>query len=408
MTEPLSRGMLAARGFDTNHNGRVEELQMSVNVRDRIAGGSADLSVEQLASALDNDQVIVKQGKVQISTGQSPFVVGKEALQSINDQASTALRMARGYTWDAHILYANPQNPQEYQDAKQEFRRATWQFRDAAMGLRSTLSSVRSQASRENNSLANAVRSQADTALRYDFWNQFDGWYNAFSDGDYQSSYDTAKSNYYQARREYENLESAVSSIQRTTSDLPDPGAQLVRLNRGVNQASTTLSDLASAQRTTTVAQVQDKLQRQAGGELAQVKGRALPFGGYGALAGAVVGGVIGGVAGKNAKFAAIGAAAGAAVVGGISAGVGASIDGKHKRAAANLSSLSQEVASYDRGADERRLTDVAARGVLVEADARQTLHIDDARSVSGQVGSVASEAEAIQSRAARILAAYR
>jgi uncharacterized protein YcfJ len=409
LMEPLSRGLLAARGFDTNHNGRVDELQMSGNVRERIAAGGADLSVEQLASALDNDQVIVKNGKVQISTGQSPVVIGRDALESIHDQTSTALSHARGYTWDAHILYASPQNPEEYQSAKNEYRRATYQFRGAAMALRSTLESVRSQAGRENNSLSNAVRSQADTALRYDFFNRFDGWYNAFNDGyDSQSGYDKAKSNYYEARREYENLESAVSSIQRTTSDLPDPAGQLVRLNRGVANAAGTLTDLGQAQRTMTVAQVQDKLQRQAGGELAQVKGRAKPYGGYGALIGAVAGGVIGGIAGKNGKTAAIGAGVGLAVAGGVGALIGHSIDSGHKKKAANLSSLSQEVASYDREADVRQLSDVAARGVLVEADARQTLQLDDARNVAGQAAATAGEAEGIQSRAARILGAYR
>jgi hypothetical protein len=409
MTEPLTRGTLAARGFDTNRNGRVEELQMSVNVRDRIAAGRSDLSVEQLASALDADQVIVKNGKVQISTGQSPVVIGRETLQSIHSQTSTALSHARSYTWDAHILYASPQSPEEYQAAKQEFRRATYQFKGAAMSLRSTLDSVRSQAGRENNSLANAVRSQADSALRHDFWNRFDGWYNDFNDGyDYSSGYDQAKSRYYEARREYENLESAVSSIKRTTADLPDPAGQLVRLNRSVSNAGSTLTELGHAQRTTTVAQVQEKLQRQAGGELAQVKGRAKPYGGYGAAIGAVTGGVIGGLAGKNAKTAAIGAGIGLVVAGGVGALIGKSVDDGHKKKAANLNSLAQDVAAYDRESDVRQLSDVAARGALVEADARQTLHLDQARDVAGQASGTAAQAEGIQSRAARILAAYR
>jgi hypothetical protein len=408
MTEPLTRGMLAAQGFDTNHNGRVEELQMSVNVRERFAAGGPDLSVAQLASGLDSDQVIVKSGKVQISTGQSPFVIGREALESIHTQTSSALGSARGFTWDAHILYSNPQNPEEYRAAKDEYRRATWQFRGAAMSLRSTLESVRSQASRENNSLSSAVRSQADTALRYDFWNRFDSWYNGFSEYDAPSGYQRAKENYYEARREYDNLESAVSSINRTTADLPDPAGQLVRLNRSINGAASTLTELGNAQRTMSVAQVQDKLQQQAGGELAQVKGRAKPFGGYGAAIGAVAGGIIGGVAGKNGKTAALGAGIGLAVAGGVGALIGHSIDSGHKKKAANLSSLSQEVAAYDREADVRQLSDVAARGTLVEADARQTLHIDEARDVSAQAAGTSAQAENIQSRAARILSAYR
>jgi hypothetical protein len=409
MTDPLTRGTLAAQGFDTNRNGRVEELQLSGNVRERIATGAADLSVEQLASALDRDQVIVKNGKVQISTGQAPVVIGRDALESIHSQTSTALSHARSYTWDAHILYANPQNPEEFQAAKSEYRRATYQFRGAAMSMRSTLEYVRSQAGRENNSLSNAVRSQAETALRYDFFNRFDSWYNGFDDGhDYSSSYDRAKSNYHEARREYENLESAVSSIKRTTSDLPDPAGQLVRLNRSVTQAGNTLSELGDAQQRMSVPQVQEKLHRQAGGELAKVTGRAKPFGGYGTVIGAVAGGIIGGLAGKSGKTAAIGAGIGAAVGGGGGALIGHSIDSGHKKKAANLSSLAQEVAAYDRNADVRQLTEVAARGTLIEGAARQTMHIDEARDVSGQAAATSSQADGIQSRAARILAAYR
>lgn len=408
VTEVRSRGWLAAQGFDTNKNGQVEELQLSPEVRATVARGAESLSVSQLATALDADQVLIRNGRIESARGQATHVRGAESLRAIHDNAASTVSSARTYTWDAHIYHANPQTAEEAHQMKNEFKRATAEFKGAAFVLRTSLHSIERQANRGDDSVHRSVRTTAQSALRNDFWNKFDGWLNTEYGDDGRTSYERAKDRYYQARREYEGLETSVRQIRDMTGDIPDPAAKVTQLRRSVQTTSSTLQQVESAQRAFPTADVQAKLRQQAGQERSQITGRAAPFGGIGAAAGAVVGGAIGYFAGKSVKTAAIGAGIGVAVAGGGGALIGSSIDGGHRRKAADLEKRANEVGSFDVGASYRRLTNLAAQGESQAGAARTTLNIDTARELDGQLSSTTGQLNSINTEATRILESYR
>lgn len=408
VTDVRSAGLLAAQGVDTNKNGRVDELQMSAEVRATVARGAESLSVSQLASALDSDQVLIRNGRIETARGQETHVRGGESLRAIHDSTASSLSGARRYTWDAHIYHSSPETTEDVRQMTNEFQRATAEFKGAAFGLRTTLQAVERQAGRGDDSIHRAVRTTAQAALRNDFWNQFDGWLSRGLGGDDRSRYDQAKDRYYQARREYENLEGSVRQIRDMTADVPDPAAKVTQLRRSVQSASSTLQQVESAQRAFPLADVQAKLRSQAADERAQITGRAKPFGGIGAAAGAVVGGAIGYFAGKNVKTAAIGAGIGVAVAGGGGALIGSSIDGGHRRKAEDLDKRANEVATYDISAAYRQLSGLAAQGEAQIGAARTTLNIDSAREIAGQLSSTNGQVTTVTKDATRILESYR
>ncbi len=169
---------LVARGFDRNRDGRVSD-DLRIEAPGLDSNQDAHVSVEELASALAADRVVISNRAV--VAGQA--AVARElpeikSLLTIHRLSADAL----GYFGTGNSQYPGVRYQSEYRDSSGELR-TRYNYGQAIADLRVRLSAIQSLASSYDDFQSRTIARMADMALSQNNWD------HAFDNGTAQSRY---------------------------------------------------------------------------------------------------------------------------------------------------------------------------------------------------------------------------
>lgn len=406
---------LLARSLDTNKDGKMNELQISNDIKTKIdTDRDGQVSTKELAAGLRSDQIEINKGQVNYSRGFNVHTEGLETLKNVNKIAGNSTTYAFQSSYD-HL------KGQARVDAIKSNNR---EYSMAIRQMESSLRNVRDITRYSNDSISNNVQTISRNALNDVSYTRMVDFFNTVLDNPGSNSiYDDPFSNpggptgepdtsglerqNQNLRYAYQTLNSALRNVESATNKLPDVKQAIRTTDNSITNSLSNISAIRSDSQTPT--QVKQKLYVKADAEQAQVKGRALPFAGTGAGIGAVAGAAIGYFAGgKNTKAAMIGAGIGLTVGGGVSALIGKSIDKGHENKASELKVLGDEIEKYNPDQDASRLESESSNLYNELLNIRGKHDIDNARVSTNNINGINTRTADVEQRTARILKGYK
>lgn len=388
------------QSFDTNNNGKMEELQLDPRVANKVdSDRNGEVSAQELTAALRNDSVEINQGRIVGSAGTEIFVHGLETLKNVNSTA----RSSWGNVW-APTMYQDD-TPEERYGKLQESNRA---YGSAIDRMESALRSIKSMTNGATDATSKALNIQAKTALNSASWRTWIALFERLGDNGYASQENISQLQQANTNMQaaYETLNNTLKSIAEQTRDLPDVQGAANATDRSIANA---FSSIAKIENHAMSAQdVHGKLNVLADETAAQSGGRMGTWGGIGAGVGLVAGGAIGFFAGgKNIKNAAIGAGVGLAVAGGGGAIAGHMRDQSFLAEAKSLRELANDVTAYNPESAKKTLTQETQNTYNQILHARNFHDLDNARVSTNNLNAIQGRVAPVESQAARILGAY-
>lgn len=121
---------LVARAYDANRNGKVSD-DLSIDREALPAlGGDANVTVEELASALGNDRVLISSGRVELARGpmRVPALHGEYA--RIHEVAADALNQTINWWVPTRPNRDFYSNEQDYREAVNRYRRERQEYKE--------------------------------------------------------------------------------------------------------------------------------------------------------------------------------------------------------------------------------------------------------------------------------------
>lgn len=403
---------LLARSFDKDKNGIVNELQANENVRARVdINNDGKISTKELSDAMRADAVEVNNGRITESRGFNVYTNGLESLKNINTIANNS----------STYVFSSSYSDLKGQARIDALHSSNREYALAIRQMESSLSSINSISRGGNDSISRTVNSVSRNALNDAAYTRMIDFMGSVLDsgakipepdpytgnpgGEPDTSY--LEDRNQNLRYAYQSLNNALRNIQNTTSNLPDVKQTVRTADNSLTSALSNISAIRSDSQTPT--QVKQKLYVLSDKETAQIKGRALPYGGVGAGVGAVAGAAIGYfAAGRNTQSALIGAGIGTAVAGGIGALIGHSVDKGHENKASDLKNLGDEIERYNPDQDEATLQNESSNIYNELLNIRDRHDIDSAIGSNSNLKSISSRTSEVEKRTARILGGYQ
>lgn len=403
-----------ARAFDTNKNGKVDELRVPEHIQAKIdTNQDGDISTKELASAMKADVVEVRNGEISHSRGLTVNTQGLETLKNVHTISRNASEYA--FTSD-YSQYQGEARVNALVENNMEYARAI-------RSMESSLRNIDSMTRGNGDSISRSVNSTTRNALSDSGWLKLSSTVNTiFSNNGRPSVYQDPFSNGSQQggqvdtsglenanadlRSAYRILHSAISNVSSATSDLPDIRQTAKSVDLSITKAFSNINEIKASPKTPV--QVKDKLYELGKAQDAQVTGRAAPYAGVGAIAGGITGGVAGYFAGKNGKAISIGVAAGTAAGAGIGALVGKMKDDSFKDKANALRQLGDDVTRYNPAQDEDTLDGAAHATYNQVIQVRERTDIDSAIGANSNLKGIDSKAKDVENRTSRLADGYR
>ncbi|GIW23370.1 MAG: hypothetical protein KatS3mg068_2377 [Candidatus Sericytochromatia bacterium] len=400
---------LLAKALDTNKDGFLNELQVSEDLKNRVdSNADGKISIKELASAMKSDMVEVNNGMIKESRGLNVNISGLETLKNINKLASNSIDYVFNTSY-SHLEGA--ERERALIQSNREYALAISKMDNALRTIRDISSGNRDNISRSVNTIARNTLSDVRFNQMLDFVNTIvlnnsgnSVYDDPFSNGGNNISALEARNQ--NLRLSYELLNSALRNIRDNTSNLPDIQNTSKAVDLSISNAFSNIKEIESSPQSPQ--EVKEKLYKLSQEQMNQIKGRALPYAGWGAGVGAVAGGTIGYLTGKTAKSILIGTGMGTAIAGGIGALIGHSKDKSYEKKGNELKKLGDEVANYKTDNHKKVLENATLNTYNELLNARNKNDVDSAIPINNNLKNIYSTVKPIEEQTSRILKGYR
>lgn len=230
MSDIASNPNLIARSYDTNKDGFVSDnLAIRKDERTQKAlGGTDKVSVDQLANALRNDSVVIRNGEVAATNRDMKIPALFQDVQSAHNIASNALTQTS--SWNHTYIPQRPREsdyagPQQYNDAVRNYNEAIRQYKEDIKVDRSVLVNALNNVSYATNNPQ--IKDIASRAIQNVALNNILGMA-------------VDESSHSIALQDRASLRQALSTISDMT-EFTQPSKTISMLNNEINEASQAL-----------------------------------------------------------------------------------------------------------------------------------------------------------------------
>ncbi|PIQ23129.1 hypothetical protein COW36_00190 [bacterium (Candidatus Blackallbacteria) CG17_big_fil_post_rev_8_21_14_2_50_48_46] len=407
-----SNQQLLLKSFDSNQNQRLEELQVSPELKAKLdSNRDGELSASEVQTALGQDAVEIRQGSLQPASAQGLQIVGKETLQNVHQSVARTLsaphvvapRAADVVDAVASLLIDDKRSYAEQQaDRRRYLEMSNLSYLSAVSSMRTSLRTVADMTAQGTDSRSRAIHSSALSAL-----NSSTAWGTGVAVTGYLLGVSGLESVNSGLQVAYSGLKSQLNQIEAQTRNLPHPAQALQAADQKIAQAFAQAETLKNQQAQTD--QTLESLSGQALEMEKKVTGRTGPYAlvgtGVGVVAGATAGYFLGG---GNLKSALIGAGAGAGGSAALGALVGKGIDHSYASKAEALHGQINTLKSFQPERPLGQLKSLNQSLYDLSLETRGTLDLDRAQGLEKSLQGVAAQAEKVQAELNQVQAAYQ
>jgi len=293
-------------------------------------------------------------------------------------------------------------------ERKKAIKESNREYAMAISKMDNALRTIRDMSSNNNDNISRSVNTIAKNTLDDVRFNQLIDFVNTIvnTSEDTFSDMSSLEARNQSLRSSYELLNNGLRNIRDNTSNLPDIANTSKAVDLSISKAFSNINEIENSKQSPQ--EVREKLYKLSQEQMNQIKGRALPYAGWGAGVGAVLGGTIGYLSGKTAKSVLIGTGIGTAVAAGIGALAGYSKDKSYEDKGNQLKQLGDEIVNYRIDSDKKTLENVTLNTYNQLLNARKKNDIDNAIPINKNLKENYKIAEDVKERTTKILKGYK
>jgi len=417
---------LIARSFDSNKNGVIDELKASHKIKERVdANADGNISVDELAQGLRTDAVEIQNGNLVEGKGLSVSVKGVEDLRQIRRIVDNT---DKNITKCLPILTTSDTPHEQITKLKESNSLILSLVNDMQSSVKMIGNLAKKQDNSVSNEISNIVKNSLNSSAMVEVRNPLShGERLNQHSNPFNKPVETSKSvgnNHVETERfidelkdrrdnlvsAHKTLETALNSIRKEASNLPDIQKTINFVDAEMDKANTNLTTIKDKNLSAT--DVRDKVYKLSNEESSKVKNRALTYGGIGLGVGvAVVGALALSDAGslkKLARNSELLATVGsfAAIIGLTGLVVGAISDSNHSGKARELKNLGDKI-TINPSLEDAKLQKEGKFFYEQVLEARSADDFDKANLINQRLQGVQSRVEEIKTKTDAIVEGY-